>query len=90
MIYSFDRGELPVYVGQQMDVFIEVKNGAEAVRESRDRRGRRASRGLRRRSGLRAAEDREPRSAWGEKADDRHRRPVEVVDGLQRRDAEPR
>src|SRR5260221_12241851 len=24
VIYSFDRGALPVYVGQQMDVFIEV------------------------------------------------------------------
>ena len=23
-VYSFDRGELPVYVGQQMDVFIEA------------------------------------------------------------------
>ncbi len=28
-VYSFDRGTLPVYVGQQMDVFIEVKNGAK-------------------------------------------------------------
>ena len=27
-VYSFERGRLPVYVGQQMDVFIEVKNGA--------------------------------------------------------------
>jgi multidrug resistance efflux pump len=27
-VYSFERGKLPVYVGQQMDVFIEVKNGA--------------------------------------------------------------
>jgi len=26
-VYSFPRGKLPVYVGQQMDVFIEVKNG---------------------------------------------------------------
>jgi HlyD family secretion protein len=24
ILYSFDRGELPVYVGQQMDVFIEA------------------------------------------------------------------
>jgi hypothetical protein len=24
VIYSFDRGSIPVYVGQQMDVFIEV------------------------------------------------------------------
>src|SRR4029434_10219603 len=24
VIYSFDRGELPVYVGQQMDVYIEA------------------------------------------------------------------
>ena len=28
-VYSFDRHKLPVYVGQQMDVFIEVKNGAK-------------------------------------------------------------
>lgn len=28
-VYSFDRTKLPVYVGQQMDVFIEVKNGAK-------------------------------------------------------------
>ena len=28
-IYSFPRGILPVYVGQQMDVFIEVKNGGK-------------------------------------------------------------
>jgi len=28
-VYSFPRGRLPVYVGQQMDVFIEVKNGAK-------------------------------------------------------------
>jgi len=28
-VYSFDRSALPVYVGQQMDVFIEVKNGAK-------------------------------------------------------------
>jgi len=28
-VYSFDRNKLPVYVGQQMDVFIEVKNGAK-------------------------------------------------------------
>jgi multidrug resistance efflux pump len=27
-VYSFPRTALPVYVGQQMDVFIEVKNGA--------------------------------------------------------------
>jgi len=26
-VYSFERDKLPVYVGQQMDVFIEVKNG---------------------------------------------------------------
>ncbi|HTL31385.1 MAG TPA: hypothetical protein VL282_19280 [Tepidisphaeraceae bacterium] len=24
VLYSFKRGELPVYVGQQMDVFIEA------------------------------------------------------------------
>ena len=24
VIYSFDRGSLPVYVGQQMDVYIEA------------------------------------------------------------------
>lgn len=29
VVYSFDRNALPVYVGQQMDVFIEVKNGAK-------------------------------------------------------------
>jgi len=29
VVYSFDRDKLPVYVGQQMDVFIEVKNGAK-------------------------------------------------------------
>lgn len=28
-VYSFDRSKLPVYVGQQMDVFIEVKGGAK-------------------------------------------------------------
>jgi len=28
-VYSFDRSKLPVYVGQQMDVFIEVKTGAK-------------------------------------------------------------
>jgi multidrug resistance efflux pump len=28
-VYSFDRSKLPVYVGQQMDVFIEVKAGAK-------------------------------------------------------------
>jgi len=28
-VYSFDRHKLPVYVGQQMDVYIEVKNGAK-------------------------------------------------------------
>jgi hypothetical protein len=28
-VYSFDREKLPVYVGQQMDVFIEVKNGVK-------------------------------------------------------------
>jgi multidrug efflux pump subunit AcrA (membrane-fusion protein) len=28
VVYSFERSKLPVYVGQQMDVFIEVKNGA--------------------------------------------------------------
>lgn len=28
-VYSFERTKLPVYVGQQMDVFIEVKNGAK-------------------------------------------------------------
>src|SRR5436190_7481978 len=28
-VYSFDRNRLPVYVGQQMDVYIEVKNGAK-------------------------------------------------------------
>lgn len=27
VIYSFDRGNLPVYVGQQMDVFIEAPSG---------------------------------------------------------------
>lgn len=26
-VYSFERGKLPVFLGQQMDVFIEVKNG---------------------------------------------------------------
>jgi hypothetical protein len=24
VIYSFDRGSLPIYVGQQMDVFIDA------------------------------------------------------------------
>jgi RND family efflux transporter MFP subunit len=28
VIYSFDRGSVPVYVGQQMDVFIEVSSDA--------------------------------------------------------------
>src|SRR6185295_11148572 len=28
-VYSFPRAALPVYVGQQMDVFIEVKTGAK-------------------------------------------------------------
>jgi len=27
-LYSFDRNQLPVYVGQQMDVFIEAKDYA--------------------------------------------------------------
>lgn len=30
VLYSFDRKQLPVYVGQQMDVFIEAKDGANA------------------------------------------------------------
>ena len=30
VIFSFDRGDLPIQVGQQMDVFIEVTE-AEAV-----------------------------------------------------------
>jgi HlyD family secretion protein len=29
VVYSFERSKLPVYVGQQMDVFIEVKTGAK-------------------------------------------------------------
>jgi HlyD family secretion protein len=29
VVYSFDRHALPVYVGQQMDVFVEVRNGAK-------------------------------------------------------------
>jgi HlyD family secretion protein len=28
VVYSFERSRLPVYVGQQMDVYIEVKHGA--------------------------------------------------------------
>jgi HlyD family secretion protein len=24
LLYAFDRGDMPVYVGQQMDVFIEA------------------------------------------------------------------
>jgi HlyD family secretion protein len=28
-VYSFDRSKLPVFVGQQMDVFVEVKTGAK-------------------------------------------------------------
>jgi len=27
-LYSFDRNHLPVYVGQQMDVFIEAQDGS--------------------------------------------------------------
>ena len=29
VIYSFDRGELPIYVGQQMDIYIEAPGHAE-------------------------------------------------------------
>ena len=29
VIYSFDRGELPIYVGQQMDIYIEAPSHAE-------------------------------------------------------------
>jgi RND family efflux transporter MFP subunit len=32
VIYSFERGELPVFVGQQMDVFIEAPGHAEEAR----------------------------------------------------------
>lgn len=32
VLYSFDRGQLPVYVGQQMDVFIEAPGVAPATR----------------------------------------------------------
>jgi len=28
VIYSFDRGQLPIYVGQQMDVFIEAPDAS--------------------------------------------------------------
>ena len=31
VIYSFERGELPVYVGQQMDVFIEAPQTSTAI-----------------------------------------------------------
>ncbi len=30
VLYRFDRKRLPIYVGQQMDVFIKVEDGAEA------------------------------------------------------------
>lgn len=32
-LYSFDRSQLPVYVGQQMDVFIEARDYADEDRE---------------------------------------------------------
>lgn len=31
VVYSFDRGSLPIFVGQQMDVFIEANSTATAV-----------------------------------------------------------
>jgi RND family efflux transporter MFP subunit len=34
VIYSFDRGELPVYVGQQMDVFIEAPEASKVSTNS--------------------------------------------------------
>jgi multidrug resistance efflux pump len=34
VLYSFDRGALPVYVGQQMDVFIEAKPFASSTTPS--------------------------------------------------------
>ena len=30
-VYSFDRGSLPIFVGQQMDVFIEANAAATAA-----------------------------------------------------------
>jgi HlyD family secretion protein len=40
VIYSFDRGSLPVYVGQQMDVFIEVSAADEKKREGQSPSGK--------------------------------------------------
>jgi len=34
VIYSFERGELPIFVGQQMDVFMESSTGASAMLSS--------------------------------------------------------
>lgn len=31
VLFAFDRGELPIYVGQQMDVFVEAAGGAGAA-----------------------------------------------------------
>lgn len=31
VVYSFDRGSLPIFVGQQMDIYIEANPGATAV-----------------------------------------------------------
>ena len=41
VVYSFDRAELPVYVGQQMDIFIEAPPvGSSAVNLGKDKEGR--------------------------------------------------
>src|SRR5688500_19745989 len=35
ILYSFDRGDLPVYVGRQMDVFIQVQPCGLVTRQAR-------------------------------------------------------
>ena len=40
VIYSFERGSLPVYVGQQMDVFIEVAAADEKKQDGQSPSGK--------------------------------------------------
>ena len=39
VVYSFDRGDLPLYVGQQMDVFLEAPSALSNVNASQPVRG---------------------------------------------------
>jgi len=43
VIYAFNRGELPIYVGQQMDVFIEARPGAQQ-NSANERTGKKGAR----------------------------------------------